>query len=63
MEYKFKTIRVDNEPRERIYQNSLDELNNYYDNGWEYVNSTAQVMAYCADEYYAPVLFTIKKLI
>ena len=66
MKYQYISIVLGTE-RSGMDNSDLNELNNYYDEGWEFVDSAPQVVAYGAGSLsgtkFAPIVFTIRKLI
>lgn len=65
MKYEYTSIVLGVSERSSIDNSDLSPLNDYYDEGWEFVDSVAQVVAYGAGSLsgtrYAPVVFTLRK--
>ena len=62
MNFEYISIIVTGGECYSLVKNDLKELNSYYQNGWEFVNSVAQVVSYGASGCrYAPIIFTLRK--
>lgn len=65
MKYEYTSIVLGVSERSGIDNSDLNPLNDYYIEGWELVDSVAQVVAYGAGSLsgtkYAPIVFTLRK--
>lgn len=65
MKYEYTSIVLGTSERSGIDNSDLNPLNEYYMEGWEFVDSIPQVVSYGAGSVsgnrFAPIVFTLRK--
>ena len=61
MPYEFISIALPKDIGDRMHQAECDELNRYFRDGWEFVDSVCQTVSASAGRFYGAVFIILKR--
>jgi hypothetical protein len=61
MKYEFLSIALPKDIGEKMRQAECDELNRYFQDGWEFADSVCQTVSASAGRFYGSVFIILKR--